>query len=143
MNPAAARAGTTAANRNTGKGQSMESERQSLQLGAVVWGVTDVSRAVRFWTQALGYRLKGPAEPDRVVLVPQTGAGAQLSLNRVTSPHARRPHINLFTQDQEREVNRLLALGATLMAWKNAGESDYVVMKDPDDNPFCVVRAPA
>ena len=118
----------------------MESERSSLRLGAVVWGVADIPRAVRFWTQALGYRLKYPVEADWAILVPADGGGVQLSLNKVTSPRARRHHLDLFARDQAAEVIRLQALGATLMAWDYPAECDYVVMRDPEGNPFCIVQ---
>ena len=29
-----------------------------LEIGAIVWGVQDVLRAVEFWSQALHYQLK-------------------------------------------------------------------------------------
>ena len=63
----------------------------------------------------------------------------QLSLSQVASPHARRHHIDLFTDQPEQEVERLLALGATRKAWRCPEGADYVVLQDPDGNPFCVV----
>ena len=84
-----------------------------LDIGAVVWGVQDVPRSVDFWSKALNYRLKYPASEGWSILVPVQGSGIQLSLNKVSSPKARRHHLDLFTDDQEGEVERLLALGAT------------------------------
>ncbi|MDD3409855.1 MAG: VOC family protein [Eubacteriales bacterium] len=112
-----------------------------LEIGAIVWGVKNVAREVEFWSQALDYRLKAPASEGWAMLVPQEGrAGPQLSLNRVSSPQARRHHIDLFTDDQPREVERLLALGATRKEWRYEPDADYVVLNDPDGNPFCVVQ---
>ena len=31
-----------------------------LEIGSIVWGVTDIHRAVAFWSEALDYRLKYP-----------------------------------------------------------------------------------
>lgn len=84
-----------------------------LEIGAVVWGVRDIPRSVAFWSAALHYRLKYPASDDWAVLVPEDGDGVQLSLSKVSSPRARRHHLDLFTEDQRAEVERLLALGAT------------------------------
>lgn len=84
-----------------------------LDIGAIVWGVQDVPRSVDFWSKALNYRLKYPASEGWTILVPVQGSGIQLSLNKVSSPKARRHHLDLFTDDQEGEVERLLALGAT------------------------------
>lgn len=111
-----------------------------VEIGAIVWGVEDVPRAIMFWSQALNYKLKYPASDDWAILIPVDGKGIQLSLNKVSSPKAKRHHIDLFTDNQEAEVKRLLALGATRKAWKYPPEADYVVLQDPDGNPFCVVQ---
>lgn len=111
-----------------------------LQIGSIVWGVSDVPRAVRFWSAALDYRLKYPAEDGWAVLIPRQGSGVQLSLCRVASPRPRRHHMDLFTDDQAAEVERLLALGATRKPWRYPDGADYVVLQDPDGNPFCVVQ---
>ena len=111
-----------------------------LEIGSIVWGVQDIPRAVRFWSEALHYKLKYPASEDWAVLIPEDGDGIQLSLSVVSSPKARRHHIDLFTDDQEAEVNRLLALGAVRKEWRYPPDADYVVLQDPEGNPFCVVQ---
>lgn len=111
-----------------------------LQIGSIVWGVSDVPRAVRFWSEALHYRLKYPASADWAILIPKEGPGPQLSLCLVSSPRARRHHIDLFCEDQSAEVERLLALGARRKRWRYPEGADYVVLEDPDGNPFCVVQ---
>lgn len=70
-----------------------------LEIGAIVWGVTDILRAVSFWGQALDYRPKYPPGPDFAILVPREGSGFQLSFNRVTSQKPRRHHMDLFADD--------------------------------------------
>lgn len=111
-----------------------------IEIGAIVWGVQDVARAVRFWSAALHYKLKGAPSADWAILIPVEGDGAQISLSKVSSPKARRHHIDLFTDDQEAEVKRLIGLGATRKEWMYPPEADYVVLQDPDGNPFCVVQ---
>ncbi len=111
-----------------------------LEVGAIVWGVQDVPRAVRFWSAALNYKLKYPASEGWAILIPAEGTGIQISLNKVSSPKAKRHHIDLFTDDQAAEVERLLALGATRKVWNYEPDADYVVLQDPDGNPFCVVQ---
>lgn len=111
-----------------------------LEIGAIVWGVQDVLRAVEFWSQALHYQLKYPATEEWAILIPAEGTGVQISINKVSSPKAKRHHIDLFTDDQAGEVERLLALGATRKAWNYEPGADYVVLQDPDGNPFCVVQ---
>ena len=71
-------------------------------MGAIVWGVKNVRRAVDFWSRALNYRLKYPASDDWAILIPKDGEGIQLSISLVSSEKAKRHHIDLFTEDQEK-----------------------------------------
>ncbi len=109
-------------------------------IGAIVWGVSDIPRAIEFWSAALHYKLKYPPDVDFAMLGPESGEGVQLSLKLVTSPRARRHHIDIFTDDQAGEVERLLSLGARRKEWSYEPGADYVVLEDPDGNPFCVVQ---
>ena len=111
-----------------------------LEIGSIVWGVKDIDRAVKFWSSALNYKLKYPASDDWAILIPKEGNGTQLSLSLVTSPKARRHHMDLFTDHQKEEVERLLLLGATRKQWNYEPDADYVVLEDPDGNPFCVCQ---
>ena len=109
-----------------------------LEIGAVVWGVTDLDRAVRFWSAALDYEIRW-RDVDFAALGPKDGReGVQLSLSIVTSPHARRHHLDLFCEDREREAERLISLGASRKEWRYPDDADYLVLLDPDGNPFCV-----
>jgi hypothetical protein len=47
-------------------------------------------------------------------------------------------HLDLYTDDPEGEVERLLHLGATVYRPRESGE-DFVVLADPEGNLFCVV----
>lgn len=111
-------------------------------IGSVVWGVRDIGRAVEFWSAALDYELKRPADVDWAMLRPREGEGIQLSLKLTNSDAPRRHHLDLFTDDQAGEVERFLALGATRVdGWEYEHGADYVVLADPDDNTFCLVQA--
>ena len=111
-----------------------------MEIGAIVWGVRDLDRAIRFWSRALDYRLRPPPDEDFAILIPKSETGVQLSLAKVTSEKPKRHHLDLFTHDQSGEVERLLALGATRVPWKYEPHADYVVLADPDGNRFCVVQ---
>ena len=111
-------------------------------IGSVVWGVRDIPRAIEFWTAALDYELREPPAEDWAALIPHPGQeGIQLSLKQVDSDAARRHHLDLFSDDQAAEVERLLELGAdTVDDWEYEDDADYVVLSDPDGNRFCVVQ---
>ncbi|MEJ3404052.1 VOC family protein [Rathayibacter sp. YIM 133350] len=113
-------------------------------IGSVVWGSRDVSRAIAFWCAALDYEPREEPSRDWAVLVPRSGAGVQLAIMEVhTAPEGRRRHhIDLYSDDQQKEVARLLALGASRVDWRYEEDADYVVLTDPDGNMFDVVQRP-
>ena len=47
-------------------------------------------------------------------------------------------HLDLYSSDQDADVERLLALGATVVRHVHDPEDDYVIMQDPEGNDFCV-----
>jgi catechol 2,3-dioxygenase-like lactoylglutathione lyase family enzyme len=115
-----------------------------LTIGSMVWGVRDVERARAFWQAALHYRPRDEDHDDTwVVLVPESGDGPQFALDLVRSDRPRRHHLDLYADDQEAEVTRLIGLGATRDEdWDYPDDPDYVVLRDPDGNPFCVCEKP-
>ena len=116
-----------------------------LELGAIVLGVDDVPRAVAFWTRALGYVERYPAEPGWASLRPADGGGPNLSLMRSDTPAQPYPrvHLDLYAGDtagQAREIDRLIGLGARHVDWdRYPADADFVVLADPDGNRFCVI----
>ena len=114
-----------------------------LRIGSIVLRVDDLERQTEFWQAALGYARREERDADDFVLLyPPDGVGPNLSLDRVPSTLQIPPrlHLDLFTEDQAGEVERLLALGATEIHWdKRPADADYVILADPEGNRFCVV----
>ena len=113
-----------------------------LRIGSIVLRVDDLERQTEFWEAALGYVRREDDSDDFVLLRPRDGVGPNLSLDRVRSTLQIPPriHLDLYTEDQPREVERLLALGATEVHWdKRPPDADYVILADPEGNRFCVV----
>jgi hypothetical protein len=52
-----------------------------------------------------------------------------------------RLHLDFRPDDRDREVERMLALGAT-RADVGQGEESWVVLADPEGNEFCILSAP-
>jgi hypothetical protein len=48
--------------------------------------------------------------------------------------------LDLYTPDRDKEVARLLELGAKPYPWRTDRLVDFVVLEDPDGNLFCVVE---
>lgn len=118
-----------------------------LTVGSIVIRVDDLPRQVAFWSAALDYvprDVDGSDEADDFVLLrPPTGrSGPNVSLDRVPAPVQVPPriHLDLYTEDQRGEVERLVGLGATRVHWdKQPFDADYIILADPEGNRFCVV----
>jgi catechol 2,3-dioxygenase-like lactoylglutathione lyase family enzyme len=111
------------------------------RIGSIVLRVDDLERQAEFWEAALGYE-RLDMDTDFVLLRPPDGVGPNMSLDQVRSTLQIPPrlHLDLYTEDQAGEVERLLALGATEVHWdKRPPDADYVILADPEGNRFCVV----
>jgi hypothetical protein len=119
----------------------------SLRIQCLTIDCSDPEKLAAFWSAALGLpsftdhdgdAWIGPGEghphdgimPDLLFLkVP--GHDKKLGKNRL--------HLDLRPDDQAAEVARLEALGAR-RADIGQGDVTWVVMADPEDNEFCVLR---
>lgn len=115
-----------------------------LRVGSIVIRVDDLPRQIAFWTAALDYVARDGDGDDFALLRPRDGDGPNVSLDRVRSAVQVPPriHLDLYAEDQEAEVRRLIGLGATEVPWaKKPADADYVIMADPEGNRFCVIDA--
>ncbi|TPW76229.1 VOC family protein [Schumannella soli] len=112
-----------------------------LKIRTFVWGVTDMRRAVAFWTAALDYEVKPGSDGEWTVLVPRDGETLpRFALQLATSEKPRRHHLDLQPDDAEAEIARLVSLGATRVDdWRYEDDADYTVLRDPEGNAFCVL----
>ncbi|MGA5816788.1 VOC family protein [Kitasatospora sp. NPDC094028] len=100
-----------------------------------------------FWAEVLDGTLAeddNPGDPEAVV----ESAGASLLFIRVPDAKSVKNRVHLDLQPQghgrEEEVERLLALGAALVAdHRTPDGKGWVVMSDPEGNEFCVERSRA
>ena len=95
-----------------------------VRLGTVVLGAGDVDRAVAFWAGALGYEpVRFPGDDNEfTILVPPSGEGVRVALQRDDSPAEEHPrvHLDLVVDNaavQAAEIDRLIELGAVRVAW--------------------------
>jgi len=107
----------------------------AVSVGSIVLHVSDLGRAAEFWSKALGY----VPQPDQAAfLVPEHGEGPRLHLDEDD-----RTHLDLWVDrrdsDQQSEVERLISLGATRVAWDFPEDADFVVLADTEGNLFCVI----
>lgn len=122
----------------------------------VVIDCADPARLAAFWAKALGYRVEEPAEgfPRNYssAVVDPAGAGPRFSFQRVPEPKQvkNRLHVDLNLAGGQRvpverrraplqaEVERLTALGASLVEPVEEDAQYWIVMRDPEGNEFCI-----
>lgn len=111
------------------------------QLGLVL-DCHDPESLATFWSQALGYDVIGGAG-SYVLLLPAGGdAGPQFLLQRVPEPKEtkNRMHFDIHVVDIEAEASRLVDLGAERVHPRALSEhgNNWVLLRDPEGNEFCV-----
>jgi uncharacterized protein (TIGR00725 family) len=109
----------------------------NLRIGSTVINCSDLESMTAFWSQALGLTpsSREPEDDFRVLRGARVNLSLQVAKTRVTARD--QMHLDLYTDDQSGEVARLQKLGATYVRGSDPDE-DYVVMRDPEGNEFCV-----
>ena len=113
-----------------------------MKIGSIVIHCFEFDKMVEFWGKALNYYPREPKTDDWVVLIDPEKKGPNLSFQKRDKKRDRKNwiHLDLYTNDQENEVKRLLNIGAKKYEWRYEVDADYVVLEDPDGNLFCVVQ---
>ena len=110
----------------------------------LVIDAVDPERLARFWMAVLGWQPTGRYEGAVEIADP---AGGGPSLTFVPVPDEKqgknRLHIdvNPIGCDQQREVERLIGLGARRADVGQGDGKGWVVLADPEGNELCVLRA--
>ena len=116
----------------------------TLELQWVSIDAHDPQKIAEFWAQVLGYEVVPDPDPGdgelEVEIAPKDGNGQRLLIVEVHDEKKvkNRVHFDLTPDDQDAEVERVLALGAT-KADIGQGETSWVVMADPEGNEFCIL----
>jgi hypothetical protein len=113
-----------------------------MRIGAIVVHCHEFDRMVGFWCAALRYVPREPPRGGWVVLTDPTLRGPNLSLQARDRRRGSRSwlHLDLYTDERDKEVARLIGLGAKRYPWRSASPTDFDVLEDPDGNLFCVVQ---
>ncbi|MBK7721973.1 MAG: VOC family protein [Austwickia sp.] len=107
----------------------------------------DPYRLCQFWSQVLDL----PLHPDNEEYDDEVGIpfpdGGELLFLKVPEPKATKNRLHLCLrpeQPRDLEVQRLLGLGATMVAdRRNPDGTGWAVLGDPEGNEFCVLRSAA
>ncbi len=128
----------------------------SIVIGHLTVDAGDPETLARWWAEVLGWEVELDAEDDEEVWIAapeDVGAGVGPTgpgtggLLFIRVPEAKqvknRLHLDLRPadgSDQETELARLLALGATRVDI-GQGEVPWHVLADPEGNEFCLLRS--
>ncbi len=117
------------------------------RISELVIDAVDFDRLAAFWSEVLGYVELG--REDGVIEIGPSEAGfggPQPTLVFIPSSDPRtgklRLHIDLNAtdRDQDAELERLLALGATPADVGQTGTENWHVLADPEGNEFCLLH---
>jgi predicted enzyme related to lactoylglutathione lyase len=121
----------------------------SLRIQCLTVDSHDPKRLATFWAEVLGWRITYE-DADEVVVEPPEGGPEcdvcpELSFFRVPEGKSvkNRLHLDLRPDDKDAEVERAVALGATLADVGQAGDESWTVLADPEGNEFCILRPPS
>jgi predicted enzyme related to lactoylglutathione lyase len=114
-------------------------------MGIVVKHVTfdcaDPRRLADFWAEVVGGEVA--SDWGEFVTIRAEGAGVEnLAFGKVPESKAskNRVHIDFRADDRGAEVDRVVALGAAVVASRNVGDLEWTVLQDPEGNEFCIAN---
>lgn len=123
----------------------------TVRIRTITFDCTNHYPLAQFWSEVTGYgeapdNPNLPADPESLLIAPD-GSAALLFLP-VPEPKTvkNRVHLDLVPTDgtRDEEVERLLGIGATLVADRRTPDgAGFVVLADPEGNEFCVERSDA
>src|SRR4051812_19155209 len=116
------------------------------RLSEIVVDCRDPETLAAWWAQVLDYRVLG-REEGAVEIGPEAGFGGRaptLVFSPLADPSPGKPRlhldVNATDRDQDAELERLPALGATRADVGQTGEESWHVLAAPEGNPFCLLR---
>ncbi|MFG1832856.1 VOC family protein [Micromonospora chersina] len=113
----------------------------------VAFDCADPYELAQFWSGVFDCPADPEFEPGDEELVIEPPDGSRLYFQRVPEPKTVKNRVHICLQPdvpRDREVERVLALGATVVADRREPDgSGWVVLADPEGNEFCVLRSDA
>ena len=115
-----------------------------VKIGSIVIDCNEFDKMLAFWQDTLHYVSKHPPKDEWVILRDPQGKSPNVSLNKIPKniKGRIRLHLDLYTTDQEGEIERLLKMGATLYPRDYKSDEDFKILVDPEGNHFCVIQIP-
>lgn len=116
------------------------------RISGLVLECHDPRVLARFWCEVLGFIELDREDEDIEIGRPEGVSGPQptIVLSRNDEPKMERLRlhidINATDRDQDAELERLLAVGATRVDIGQTGDEPWQVLADPEGNEFCLLK---
>lgn len=114
----------------------------AVRLGSTVINCADLDAMTRFWSEALNLVPSSQADGDDFRVLRGEHVSISLQLAHTAVSGRDQMHLDLYSNDQAADVQRLAGLGAKVVRHERQPDDDYVVMTDPEGNEFCVCAQP-
>lgn len=118
------------------------------RISELVIGCREPEVLARFWCEVLDFVVLDREDDGTVEIGPRAGfGGAQptIILSRREAPEQGKSRlhldVNATDRDQDAELERLLRLGARPADVGQTGQERWHVLRDPEGNAFCLLRA--
>jgi catechol 2,3-dioxygenase-like lactoylglutathione lyase family enzyme len=114
----------------------------TLHLANITFDCDDALAVARFWSGVLGRPLDPDPEPGEHFASIGFGDTEDTTWLFAKVPEPRtvknRVHVDLVADDRDKEIARLVELGATRGADHDEWGHSWTVMADPEGNDFCI-----
>ncbi len=111
------------------------------RIGNLAFDCVDVLSTARFWSSALGRSLDAGSNAEFAAIGGAEGAREEPAWYFNKVPEAKRAknrvHVDLVDPDPS-AIDKLVALGATVVGNHRVGNHGWTVMQDPEGNEFCI-----
>jgi predicted enzyme related to lactoylglutathione lyase len=115
----------------------------AVSLHHIVIDTLDLPRLARFWAQVLGWKILSERERE-IVIGADSSAPVGICFMPVTEKKVvkNRVHLDLnpAPDNRDREIERIVALGARRVDIGQSGAESWTVLADPEGNEFCILR---
>jgi predicted enzyme related to lactoylglutathione lyase len=111
------------------------------QIGNVTFDSADPAALAAFWSEVFG-RPVDPVLSEFAASIGRDDAGQGFLFIKVPEGKTakNRCHLDLRVSDRAAEVERLVGIGASVVAEKEEWGLRWTVLQDPDGNEFCVAE---
>jgi predicted enzyme related to lactoylglutathione lyase len=113
----------------------------ALRLETLTIDAANPAEVGRFWADVFEVDPPSPDEDGDLVLEVSGGLTILFVTDTTEKAGKNRLHFDLRPDDQQAELNRVEALGATRADIGQTGDETWVVLADPEGNEFCILRS--